>query len=86
MTPAERLAKAKSKSPVSNRRRIVFPITPLRRLRQSLNLTQRDVGTAIGVNCATIHDAEHGCEIALTTALALAAFFGKTVEEIWKLP
>lgn len=61
---------------------IVFPICELRRCREDLGLTVRDVERC-GVSKATIHRAEQGFELHLSHALALAAFYEKPIEEIW---
>jgi len=90
-TPAEKIAKAKnakSKPPYGSRRLArrprVFPKNILRQTREAHNLTQRDVSTGSGVNIATVADAEVGFQVNLTTALKLAAFYGKSIEELWQ--
>lgn len=90
-TPAEKLAakkrKAKPKAAWGDRRKarrpVIFPQTVLKKVREELGLTQRDVSTGSGINNATVCDAELGFEVTLSTALKLAAFFGKSIESLW---
>ncbi len=89
MTPAEKLSKkkptpsAKWGSRRAARRAVAYPHNILRKLRESLGLTQRDVSVGSGTNNATIADSESGFEMTLTTALKLAKFYGKSIEELW---
>ena len=57
---------------------------PLQKLRNSLKLTQAEVADAIGVSRPHIANAESGFNVTLSTALRLAKFYGKSVEDIWK--
>lgn len=52
-------------------------------IRKTLGLTIRDVQEGTGLSNAFICQVEHGCEISLTNARKLAAFFGKKIEELW---
>lgn len=91
MTPAEKLAVKKKKDSTlpkwgarrHARRTVIFPSNTLKSTREELGLTQCDVATGSGVNSATVADAEAGFEVMLTNALKLAAFFGKSVEQLW---
>lgn len=89
-TPAEAAAAKKVKNPVTwgsrraARRKTIHPRNVLCAIREGLGLTQRDVSSGSGVNNATVADAEAGFEVSLTTAIKLAAFFGKPIEELWK--
>lgn len=86
MTPAEKAAKSKAKRKPPFRRAVKFPDNPLRAMREKLGLSLRDVENETGVNNVTLFSAEAGCEIILTSALALARFYGLSVEGIWSTP
>lgn len=83
-SPAEKLAekKAAAKKP-SMGRKVVFDKVLLQDLRTVLGLSLRDVERATGVSNCSILDAERGSELSLSSALKLAQFYGKSVEEIW---
>jgi DNA-binding XRE family transcriptional regulator len=85
MSAAEVLSRKKATNP---RPKPVYSRSPklnckVKELRKSLGLTQQDVALAVGVTRPTVWAAERGWEITLTTALAVARFFGRPVEEIW---
>lgn len=52
-------------------------------LRSHLGLTVRDVATGSGVNESLISRAEHNFDVCMTTALKIAKFFERPLEEIW---
>ncbi len=89
-SPAEKMAAKKEETKPAwgtrraSRRTIAFPNNALRRVREELGLTQRDVSVGSGTNNATVADAEAGFDVSLTTALKLSAFFGKSVNELWQ--
>lgn len=91
MTPAEKLAKAKNrkkKTPWGERTKEKRPTlfaTGAKELRTELGLTQTEVAEAIGTTTSSIISAEMGFDMYLSTALKLAAFYGRTVEQIWSL-
>jgi transcriptional regulator with XRE-family HTH domain len=60
--------------------------TNLRELRKARGLALRDVEREVGVSLVTVMYAEQGRGVNLETALRLARFYGRTVEEIWQLP
>lgn len=64
-------------------REMKHPNCLLKKLRIVMNLTQRVVASGTGLNRATIHQAENGCEVTLSHAYRLAAYFGRRVDEIW---
>lgn len=86
MTPAEKLAATKTKRtrkhPPGPPRVIVLDCR-LKELRKSLRLTQAEVAVACGTVAAWLSAIERGASLQLRLAFRLAAFFGKTVEEIW---
>jgi DNA-binding XRE family transcriptional regulator len=89
MTPAEDLAKRKRRQrPPRNKSkktgRVVTWECRLTTMRDELNLSLRDVATAVGMSVAALHQIEHGTDPMLTTARKLAEFFGTTVEQIWR--
>lgn len=86
MSPAEKFAKSRVKSPTraepwAGRKRswkcLLMP------MREKLGLTIRDVAEGTGIDNVTISAVEHGVNLRLTTARDIAAFFGVTVEEMW---
>ena len=81
MTPAQKLAKSKPKKPPYHSK-VVFDCKLLE-LRNSLKLTLRDVGSHCGCSYMTICFVEQGRNLSLKTALNIAEFFGKSIEEIW---
>lgn len=81
MTPAEELSKKLASSKATHRKR-TWRTTLLSR-RIALGLSQRDVAKAIGVSDASICLAEKGIDLRLGSAMALAKFFGCTVEQLW---
>lgn len=82
MSPAEKMASKKPKKNEGPARNVVL-ICRMRKKRQELGLTLRDVEKATKVNNVTILDAERGCGITLQNALRLARFFGVAVEDLW---
>jgi DNA-binding XRE family transcriptional regulator len=78
MTPAQALAaKPRSKEPKPNASR-------LRRLRLKAGLTIERVADAVGLSYVTLHHYEVGRRSPnARTALAIARFYGVTVEAIW---
>ena len=64
-----------------------FAITNnLKELRAQRGLTQEDLAKAVGVTRVTINYIENGeYRPSLELALLLAGFFGKTVEEIFRI-
>lgn len=81
MTPAEKLAS--KKKPRGKRVYTAHKGCAVAEYRLLLGLTIRDVATATGMSNAFICQVEHGCEISLTNARKLAAFFGKGIDELW---
>lgn len=88
-TPAEKLAAVKQrKRPRRNASRIVRKhplVCHVRAVRESLNLSMRDVALAIKMSIAGLHAIEHGGDVQMTTACKIAAFFGKTIDELWEV-
>jgi DNA-binding XRE family transcriptional regulator len=83
MTPAERLAKKRTKSKLPKGRQPVHDCK-LAELRLELGLSLKAVGEAIGMTQAGLWNIEHGTDPMLTTARKLAKFYGKTIDDIWK--
>jgi DNA-binding XRE family transcriptional regulator len=88
-TPAEKLAKRKSRARGPRnakppRNRVFAP--KLRELREQLNLSIRDVAEAVGLSLSSYWEIEQGGDVCLTNALAIAKFFGVTVEAVWQSP
>lgn len=86
-TPAERLAAKKQRKRPKNYLPYVRKITwacGARDARVSLRLAMRDVAEAVGLSVSSYWYLEMGGDVCLTTARRVAAFFGKTVEELWK--
>ncbi len=87
MTPsmAQRLATKLAKRPPRTTpagRKVVW-ICQLLKRRKELNLTLRDVSGGTGVSIAVLSAIQHGTDPMLTTARAIAGFFGCSVEDMW---
>ncbi len=86
MTPAEKLAAKKPwRRPPRNKvayRRIVWRST-VRETREALRISLRDVARACKMSVTALWQIEQGGDPMLSTAMKLAVFFGKTVEELW---
>jgi predicted transcriptional regulator len=87
MSPAERLAANKQrKRPKRNSgigpRTIKLRCTA-RAMRESLNLSLRDVATSVGISVSGLHAVEYGCDVQITTALRLCEFYGCGLESLW---
>lgn len=83
LSPAEELAASKF---ARRGRRVVRPVAwvcKVREARKAIGLTLIEVGREIGVVPGTLSQVERGVDPTLTTARKIAAFFGKTVEELW---
>lgn len=57
--------------------------TDLRAMRRALGLSAKMAAHEIGVTFTTYWKAEHGADTSVGAALAIANFFGMTVEAIW---
>lgn len=82
-SPAEILAKRKAAKPPPKQYRKVIWRCRLNEMRNKLGLSMREVEAATKITTATITQVERGMDLNLTTARALAAFFGVAVEEMW---
>lgn len=52
--------------------------------REALNLSMKDVATAVNLSVSSYFRIEKGySDLALSNAMAIAQFFGRTVYEIW---
>jgi len=85
---AEQLAKTKQhRKPRrlgSNKdQRHVVWVCKIADLRESLGLSIRDVAEACGFSVAGLWQIEHGTDPMLRSAATLAAFYGKTIGELW---
>lgn len=80
-SPAEALAATRTRQ-IPRHPRPVW-VCRLREERQRLGLRMREVVAAVGISLATISRLEYGEDPQLTTARKLAAFYGRTVEELW---
>lgn len=88
LTPAQKLAASKAakrekKQPSRKRGRIALACG-VAALRKTLGLSNGEVAESVGVSAQTLYVMEHGGEIRLTIALKVAAFYGKTIEELWR--
>jgi DNA-binding XRE family transcriptional regulator len=84
-TPAEKLSKVRPwrRAPRNKARRYGRWDCRIRQTREPLRLSLRTVAEAVGLSVTALHQIEHGGDPQLTTARKLAAFFGKSVEELW---
>ena len=76
------MTKAESKARSKWSHKAVLKCT-VRKEREHLGLTLRDVSRNVGLSIMGLCYIENGCNTQLTTALRIAEFFGKTVEELW---
>lgn len=89
MTPAQKLAKVKQRQrPKRNGPAVKLKTAPVWEcgivaLREALNLSMKDVASAIGMSMTAVFQIEHGCDPMLTSAVRLAAFYGKPIEKLW---
>jgi DNA-binding XRE family transcriptional regulator len=86
MTPAEQLAARESRTQVgrSLRGHVKVWDCRLREIRTALGLTQTQVAVSCGSTSWAVSRIEDGCDPSLKVALALAAFFGRPVAELWR--
>lgn len=86
MTPAEKVAASKRRQRPKTKARVVRKAvltTKVRDVRESLRLSLRDVADAVGLSTTALWQLERGLDCMLTTAIKLAAFYGKTINELW---
>lgn len=57
--------------------------TRLRTFRIHREMTQVEVAAECGLTVGTVSAAERGADVSLTTAIALAEFYGESVETLW---
>lgn len=88
MTPAERLSKSKRRQrpkrncPPAPQAKVWE--TKLREVRESLDLSLRDVAFSCELSVAAYFRIEHGfADPCLSTARTIAAFFGREVWDLW---
>lgn len=90
MTPAQRLAAILRGKPSPRRRRgdmdslQVWDCTT-KDLRKEVGLTQQEVARALNLSLPTVYRLEQGHNVALDVAVQVAEFYGKSVEDVWKL-
>lgn len=84
ISPAEKLA-MKPVPPCIRRGRAIL-VCHLRKLRNELGLSAKQVGEENGISTRTIELMERGLGPKLENALLLARFYGVAVEKIWSLP
>lgn len=71
--------------PIRKRREKLHLNCNLYNERLDCNLTLKALSDQVGLDVSLLHRAESGGHINLTSALRLARFYGKTVDEIWRL-
>ena len=90
MTPAEKCAENKPRRKVRSTKVVrscrMYPWNcTLSEERQRLRLALSDVAKAVGMSITGVFQIEKGCEPSLKSAVKIAAFFGKSVDEMWTL-
>ena len=88
MTPAEKLARdkprrRKPRNHVAVKNKVWH--CRARELRETLGLTLFDTATACQLSLPGYWQVEMGGDTSLTTAARIAAFFGRTIPELWTL-
>ena len=85
MTPAEKLAAGRPRGRARRNRSARVPVWVclVRAERERLNLPMRAVAGALGVSLANLSAVENGSNVELSTAKKLAAFYGKSVDDLW---
>jgi DNA-binding XRE family transcriptional regulator len=68
-----------------NRRRSVRHFCRLKEWRLRAELTQRELAEKADVSPNTVDNAERGLNLSLSNARAIAAVFGKSVDELWPI-
>lgn len=48
-----------------------------------MGLTLRQIAKDINTSDSTVFEAEYGCDVTLVVARKFAAFYGKSVDELW---
>jgi DNA-binding XRE family transcriptional regulator len=89
MSPAEELSKViQTQRPNRNTKPLRKKVWDcyVRVKRERLYLTLSDVAEAVGITKSALSVIERGSDPLLTTAYALAVFFGCSVNELWKKP
>lgn len=86
MTPAEKLAKSKPRRKLRAKphQRTSPWDCGITALRHELRISLDDVAKAVEISKTALWQIEHGTDPMLTTAAKLAAFFGRTVEQLWR--
>lgn len=86
-TPAEKLASKKHRERKPRNSPKIVRNSPVvchcRELRNSMNLSMRDVAEEIGITIAGYHAIEHGGNVTMEYAFKIAAFYGKRIDELW---
>jgi DNA-binding XRE family transcriptional regulator len=87
LSPAEKLAvtKPQRRTPSCSVKTKSPPVwtCKMRRVRETLRLSLKDVAAGVGMTVSGIWQIEHGGDPLLTTARKLADFFGVDVWELW---
>ncbi len=85
MTPAEQLAKNKTRKAKVHKVKESKLVCRLFDIRKQLGLTLRDIETVTGIPNPSLSGWEHGFNVNLDKALILARFFGCKIEDLWRL-
>lgn len=88
LSPAEHLARTTKKNYPKNdiyRGRTRVLKSKLKEIRIGLGLCLTDVSAAVDISYQSIRPWEEGANLSLHSALKLAKFYGKSVEELWAL-
>jgi DNA-binding XRE family transcriptional regulator len=84
MTPAEEYASKRQRAARHRKpKRNTVWLCLLREYRDRIGLTLDDVADALKMSKTAIHQIENGQDTMLTTARAVAKFFGVAVESMW---
>lgn len=85
MTPAERVAKKlrSSRGARKNKPKSGPLLCRVREVRESVGISMNVAAEAIGFSVAGMSVIERGGDCVMTTAHKIAAFYGKSVDELW---
>lgn len=86
MTPAEKLAKKKTRKRAARNqanRLLGIHRCNIREIREAIGITVSDAAKGAGITPAGMSVIERGSDVTLSTMKKLARFYGKSFDELW---